>query len=77
MESLVQTSSGTERASVVSEKPKRGKKEWTEEELGTIQKTLREFKTASLKALVYQLRSEHDITISVQGLSAIKKGLAA
>ena len=77
VESLVQTSSGTERASVVSEKPKKGKKEWTEEELGIIQRILREYKTASLKALVYQLKSEHDITISVQGLSAIKRGLAA
>jgi hypothetical protein len=49
-------------------KPKRG-----EEELAIIHMLLKEYKTASPKALVYQLKTEHDIIITAQALAAIRK----
>lgn len=87
---LVQTSAGSERAGgssvssdssasasapIAASAPLRSAK-WTEEELATIQEALHKYKTASLKAVSYQLKQE-GIDISVQGLSAIRKRLAA
>ena len=51
-------------------KPKRN-----EEELAIIHTILKEYKTASPKALVYQLKSEHDIIITAQALAAIRKAV--
>jgi DNA mismatch repair protein MutS len=41
-----------------------------DDELATIHALLKKYKTATLKALVYQLKSEHDIDISSKALSA-------
>jgi 5-methylcytosine-specific restriction endonuclease McrA len=41
-----------------------------DDELATIHALLKKYKTATLKALVYQLKSEHDINISSKALSA-------
>ena len=40
------------------------------DELATIHAFLKKYKTATLKALVYQLKSEHNIDISSKALSA-------
>ena len=40
-----------------------------DDELATIHALLKKYKTATLKALVYQLKSEHDIDISSKALS--------
>jgi transposase len=74
LQPLVQTSMGPERvatASVASSK----RSKWSEEELATIQAMLTEYKTTSLKALSYQLKSQHGIDISTQALTTIKRGL--
>jgi cytochrome c2 len=82
---LVQTSTGSERASITTSTISSSKSsasapirscKWTEEELATIEEALRKYKTASLKAVSYQLKQE-GIEISVQGLTAIRKRLAA
>jgi len=74
LQPLVQTSAGPERvatASVASSK----RSKWSEEELTTIQAMLTEYKTTSLKALSYQLKSQHGIDISTQALTTIRRGL--
>jgi DNA mismatch repair protein MutS len=43
-------------------------------EIATIQDLLKKHKTASLKALVYQLKSEHEIVITSQALAAFRRG---
>ena len=76
LQPLVQTSVGPERASTVTTpaKTKRGK--WSEEELNIVEEMLTKYKGTSLKALSYQLKSQHQMDISVQSLTAIRKGLA-
>jgi DNA mismatch repair protein MutS len=77
---LVQTSEGSERMSSVSDsnsnsnskRPAIQSSKWSEEELTIITHALHTYKTASLKAVSYQLKQE-GIDISVQGLSAIRK----
>jgi DNA mismatch repair protein MutS len=77
LQPLVQTSVGPERASSVttatSAKTKRSK--WSEEELRIVEEMLTKYKGTSLKALSYQLKSQHQMDISVQSLTAIRKGL--
>ena len=50
------------------------KSKWTSEEMEIIESTLRQYKTASLKAVSYQLKTT-GIDISTQSLSAIRKRL--
>jgi 5-methylcytosine-specific restriction endonuclease McrA len=73
---LVQTSTGPERsetASVRTTKTKASK--WNEEEIGHIQQMLQKYKTATLKAVSYQLKEKHDIEISVQALGALRRSM--
>lgn len=74
---LVQTSEGSERKTTSSHSslPEIKSCKWTQEELVVIETALREYKTASLKAVSYQLKQE-GVVISVQGLAAIRKRLA-
>jgi DNA mismatch repair protein MutS len=51
------------------------KSKWSEEERTAIETVLKEYKTASLKALSYKLKSEYQIEISSQSLAAIRKTL--
>ena len=51
------------------------KSKWSEEERTAIETILKEYKTASLKALSYKLKSEYQIEISSQSLTAIRKTL--
>lgn len=51
------------------------KSKWSEEEREAIETVLKEYKTASLKALSYKLKSEYQIEISSQSLAAIRKTL--
>jgi DNA mismatch repair protein MutS len=79
LQPFVQTSVGPARAASVTTttttitKSKKGK--WSEEELAIIQAMLTEYKGASLKALSYQLKSQHQIDISSQSLVAIRKSV--
>ena len=73
---LVQTSTGPERsetASVRTAKTKASK--WNEEEISQIQQMLQKYKTATLKAVSYQLKEKHDIEISVQALGALRRSM--
>jgi DNA mismatch repair protein MutS len=70
---LVQTSEGPKRTSTVTTASKQSK--WSEEELATIHDILRQFKTASTKALSNRLSQNHSISISASTLASIKKGL--
>jgi hypothetical protein len=51
------------------------KSKWSEEERTAIETVLKEYKTASLKALSYKLKSEYQIEISSQSLAAMRKVL--
>jgi len=47
----------------------------SEEELAILHTVLNEYKTASPKALVYQLQHEHNIIITPQALTSMRKSL--
>jgi hypothetical protein len=51
------------------------KSKWSEEERLSIETVLKEYKTASLKALSYKLKSEYQIEISSQSLAAMRRNL--
>ena len=51
------------------------KSKWSEEERVSIETILKEYKTASLKALSYKLKSEYQIEISSQSLAAMRRNL--
>ena len=86
---IVQTSMGPERllpsnnlsgntvvtTATVSTTKSSTKSKWSEEERTAIELVLKEYKTASLKALSYKLKSEYQIEISSQSLTAIRKTL--
>ena len=81
---IVQTSAGPERLSPVATTAttvttntvkSSTKSKWSEEERTAIETVLKEYKTASLKALSYKLKSEYQIEISSQSLAAIRKTL--
>jgi hypothetical protein len=84
---VVQTSAGPERVSPVATTATTAttvttntvksstKSKWSEEERTAIETVLKEYKTASLKALSYKLKSEYQIEISSQSLAAIRKTL--
>ena len=74
--SLVMTSEGPERVatpSVVAKQPPTLKHGLSEEETTIVQTMLSEYKTASLKALSYQLKEQHGIQLSTQALTAMRK----
>ena len=74
--SLVMTSEGPERVatpSVVAKQPPTLKHGLSEEETATVYSMLSEYKTASLKALSYQLKEQHGIQLSTQALTAMRK----
>ena len=76
MASLVMTSEGPERVatpSVVAKQPPTLKHGLSEEETATVYSMLSEYKTASLKALSYQLKEQHGIQLSTQALTAMRK----
>ena len=86
---VIQTSAGPERllpsnnltntantgTSVTNTVKSSTKSKWSEEERTAIESVLKEYKTASLKALSYKLKSEYQIEISSQSLAAIRKTL--
>ena len=69
---LVQTSEGPIRKATTTASKQ---SKWSEEELATIHDILRQFKTASTKALSNRLSQNHSISISASSLGTIKKGL--
>ena len=71
--SLVQTSTGPERISKGEGRSSSSKRGLSEEEMALARSLLLEYKTASLKALSYQLKQQHGITMSIQALSALRK----
>jgi DNA mismatch repair protein MutS len=68
---LVQTSEGPKRKTLLTASHKQSK--WSEEEMATIHDILRQFKTASTKALSNRLAQNHNISISPSTLASIKK----
>jgi hypothetical protein len=82
---IVQTSTGPERINTViaanttvstpTTTKSSTKSKWSEEDRTAIETVLKEYKTASLKALSYKLKSEYQIEISSQSLAAMRKQL--
>jgi hypothetical protein len=76
---IIQTSAGPDRVAiattVTTTTTKSSKTKWSDEDRTAIDTVLKEYKTASLKALSYKLKSEYQIEISSQSLAQMRKQL--
>lgn len=69
------TSSGPERTVSTTVATKKVKVKWTEEEMSTIESTLRKYPHLPISRLVYDLKEKEDIQISVAALTKLRNSL--
>jgi DNA mismatch repair protein MutS len=71
----VQTSAGPQRVAVQTAPAKKTKSKWSEEQLKTIEETLRKYPHLAIPRLVYDLKQQEDIEISEAQLRKMRNSL--
>jgi DNA mismatch repair protein MutS len=71
----VQTSAGPQRLAVQTAPAKKTKSKWSEEQLKTIEETLRKYPHLAIPRLVYDLKQQEDIEISEAQLRKMRNSL--